>query len=330
MFDALINAFNSLDKPVVAANMNPENLFTALRINSSNDFIAKDHEGQPVFLLGIQSCKNRLAPIRLEHVIFESGLQCHIKQTDDTLIEGMFTVIRCINASFELQRYFLYSLLPIVLSLPANRNAEDISEAIYAIIDLFRAIKMPATKSVQGLWAELFLISKSIHPEVLIKAWHNNPEERFDFNAGIERIEVKSSTGNRIHHFSLEQLNPPKGTEVVIASLIVQPSSGGASIFDLIESICLRVSDLSVLNRLTEVVVRTLGEEYQYATDLRYDCEVADESLAFYYAPDVPCVSMPLPIGVSEVHFKSDLSIINPIRLNEKFGSSGLFGAIGL
>ena len=70
MFDALINAFNSLDKPVVAANMNPENLFTALRINSSNDFIAKDHEGQPVFLLGIQSCKNRLAPIRLEHVIF--------------------------------------------------------------------------------------------------------------------------------------------------------------------------------------------------------------------------------------------------------------------
>lgn len=329
MFDAMINAFNSLDKPNVTGNMNPENLFVALRINSSReDFIAKDHKGQPVFLLGIQSRVNRLAPIRLEHVIIESGLHCHIRQANDTRIEGMFTVIRCVNASFELQRYFLYSLLPIVLSLPANRDAEDISNAICAILELFRAITLPAQKSVQGLWAELFVISKAIKPEVLIRAWHNNPEDRFDFNAGIERIEVKSSTGSRVHHFSLEQLNPPKDTKVVIASLIVQPSSGGENIFDLIELICLRVSDVNILSRLTEVVVRTLGDKYQYAIDLRYDFEVTDGSMAFYYALDVPCITMPLPIGVSDVHFKSDLSIINPISSNTKFSSEGLFNSI--
>ena len=79
------------------------------------------------------------------------------------------------------------------------------------------------TNTVNGLWSELFLIENSTNPKELINYWHNLPEEKFDFNAGKERIEVKSSSSfERKHIFSAEQLNPPSDTQVLIASVFLK------------------------------------------------------------------------------------------------------------
>lgn len=63
--------------------------------------------------------------------------------------------------------------------------------------------------SIQGLWAELFVISIASNPEYLLKAWHSSLNDVYDFNDGIDKIEVKStSKSHRIHKFSYDQLSP--------------------------------------------------------------------------------------------------------------------------
>ena len=95
------------------------------------------------------------------------------------------------------------------------------------LIELFRAMTTPSRKSVQGLWAELFLIAQSRQPTILVDAWHMLPEDRYDFAMDDQRIEVKSFSGSlRQHHFSLEQLQPPEGVKTLIASMLVEGFTG--------------------------------------------------------------------------------------------------------
>ena len=98
-------------------------------------------------------------------------------------------------------------------------------QTVDKFIELFKAIKEPPKKSIQGLWSELFLIEQSANPEKIISAWHSIPEEKFDFSFDKLRIEVKSSvTESRTHHFSLAQLNPVDNTEIIIASILLYTS----------------------------------------------------------------------------------------------------------
>ena len=104
------------------------------------------------------------------------------------------------------------------------------------LIELFRAMSEPPRKSVQGLWAELFVISRSHHPSILIDAWHTMIEDQYDFAMGNQRIEIKSFSGDvRNHHFSLEQLHPPTGVIALVGSILVARSQAGESLHDLRE-----------------------------------------------------------------------------------------------
>jgi hypothetical protein len=82
-------------------------------------------------------------------------------------------------------------------------------------------------KSVQGLWAELFLMARLRDPSALVAAWHSQLGDLYDFSAGSQRIEVKSAIGRiRRHHFTLEQVLPIPRTRVLIASVLVERGRG--------------------------------------------------------------------------------------------------------
>jgi hypothetical protein len=57
---------------------------------------------------------------------------------------------------------------------------------------------------------------------------HNIPEEKFDFNAYSEKIEVKTTSNfERVHVFTAEQSNPTMDCQVFIASVYtIQVSNG--------------------------------------------------------------------------------------------------------
>ncbi len=246
-------------------------------------------------------------------------LNCRISQGDDRL-EEVFTVIYCTGQETALHVHFIRVASTVIESLGRSPSHIDVMHAVNRLIELFRALKSLPKKSIQGLWAELFLIARSRKPSLLINAWHNSLDDRYDFNLGNQRIEVKSVSGRiRKHHFSLEQLQPPKDTEVLIASIFIERSGGGSSVSRLIDEIRLHAAnDVDALLHLDQTNWKSAGAE-------RFDRELAEQSLGFFEVGSIPAINPNLPREISEVHFKVDMTSITPISLTKYRQTDGLF-----
>jgi hypothetical protein len=239
-------------------------------------------------------------------------------------------VLKCTTADPMLREYFLRSLSGAVDALPAFPTEEDIATAVAKLVELFRALEAPPRTSLQGLWCELLLIGRALNIHQAAVAWHADPNARHDFIAGRQRIEVKSTTGtHRIHQFRLEQLIPPHGTDVVIASFLLEESGRGISIADLWDEVSRR-HELSVAlrNRLSQILALGLGRDWRKARRVAFDPEAALDRLCMCDATVIPKVSPDLPVEVSEVRFKSELTDASPLSRADVARRGGLFKAM--
>lgn len=294
------------------------------------DYVGKDKQGRPLFLLSASSSGSLMPKISLEHMSVEHALRCRLRRPHGVEIEGIFCAIMCGKNDRLLHEYFLRSVGAVALALPWPRTHAEIAQAIASLAELFRWLSLPPRKTVQGIWAELFVIDQGRDPAALLKSWHTSPQELFDFSLGSEGVEVKStSSGARVHSFSLDQLHPPHDTTVVVASIFAEPSDGGASILDLTESISARARlGHTLTSRMSQIIGASLGTSWAEAVQERFDVQLARKTLQYYATSAIPSVPMPLPNGVSNVHFQSDLSQVAPIELS-RLEPSGLFGALG-
>jgi len=317
----LFSIFKTLPNPIKGGLQS----FSATQVGTTSHKVGKDISGWPVLLINTTSGQN--APqIHLEHLDVQHLVRCRIT-VDEKVEEGIFTVIRCTNADEELARYFFNSIDPVLRTLGTTPTLEGISHAIAHLVELFRSLTQPPTKSISGLWAELFVIKNAKNPVVLLNAWHSNPEEKYDFNSNAQRLEVKStSQRDRVHHFSLEQLIPPSGCRVAVASLFVEGSGGGVSIKDLVQEIKNILSENPELEeKLDRVVTHTLGNSLRQSTNHRFDLQLAQESLLIFDAKSVPKISEQLPPEISEVHLRVDLSRCTPFSEKELLDAGGIF-----
>ena len=326
----LIELFRSFDSTIITSNADR---FAAFPIPGYETHrIGKDAQGRPLLLISIPHVRSqsRAAPIILEHLRVQYNLNCRVSRSDSTFEEGIFTIVSCTAADTTLQDYFLKVMSTIVISIGNRPTQSDVAHAMNQLIELFRVMAKAPRKSVQGLWAELFLISQTGQPATLIEAWHIVPEDRYDFAIDDQRIEVKSFSGDiRLHHFSLEQLHPPEGLKALIASVSVKSSQAGVSISDLREKIQTRLgSELDPLLHIDRVIALTLGDAWQQASDTRFDERLAEESLAFYETSGIPSVNPNLPSGVSRVHFRSDLTECPTIEISHYPEDHRLFKAV--
>jgi hypothetical protein len=165
---------------------------------------------------------------------------------------------------------------------------------------------------------------------LLINYWHVIPEEKFDFNADTEKLEVKSSsTLERIHTFSSEQLNPPLDKQVLIASLFAKQSTHGQSISQLVNSIQEKVDDNVLIEKLFTIVSKTLGNTVEQSMKIKFDFDIAKNSLRFYRHQDIHKIELVhIPNKVSEVRYKSDLLGLKPIEKDTLSNSGELFRSI--
>ena len=306
----LIELFQSFDS---ITTTNDEDRFTASPIPGHQPHrLGKDTLGRPLLLISIFNVRSQsqYTPVVLEHLTVQYNLNCRISRPDGTFEEGIFTVVRCTAEDVTLQDYFLRVMSTVIISLGDQPTQSDVAHAMNQLIELFRAMANAPRKSVQGLWAELFLISQTGQPATLIEAWHTVVEDRYDFAMDDQRIEVKSFSGDiRRHHFSLEQLHPPDGLKALVASVSVKSSQAGVSISDLRGKIQTRLgNNLDSLLHIDRVIALTLGDAWQRASDARFDERLAEESLAFYETTVIPSVNPNLPFGVNGVRFQSDLT----------------------
>ena len=108
---------------------------------------------------------------------------------------------------------------------------------------------------------------------------------------------------------------PPEGTLGILISLFVERSGGGLSLAELIERIEGQMGgDANLILRLHATVADTLGEATTVAMSMRFDEHLAQSSFRIFDLSRIPAVRHDIPPEVSQVHFRADISAINPER----------------
>ena len=218
----------------------------------------------------------------------------------------------------------------LIKSLSARPTQQEVFHTFKNFVEIFRTLSDTATKTLQGLWSELLIIDTAKEPTTLLNYWHNIPQEKFDFNADTEKLEVKSSsTLERIHTFASEQLNVSADKQVLIASLFVKQTTHGKSISQLAVSIQEKVADNELTEKLFTIISKTLGNTVEQSIKIRFDFDLARNSLRFYRHQDIQKIEkIHIPNKVSEVRYKSDLTDTKAIEISSLSTNSNLFGGI--
>ncbi len=324
----LIELYDTLSLPE-----NDNKVFNAIPIPEYPNFrIAIDFEGNAVLLLSVSkrikdlSLKN----FRLKYLQLEQNLECRIYENDSYKLQT-FTVVTFRCSDRNLQEYFLRISETLVSTIGQKPTQQQVIDSLKKFVEVFKTLTDSPTNTINGLWAELFLIENSSNPKSVINYWHNLPEEKFDFNAGLERIEVKSSSNfERKHIFSAEQLNPPSDTQVLIASIFLKQHNSGMNIQQLLERISKKVNyDFETADKLNSIVFRTLGSSLEHSIGIKFDYDIALQSLQFFRHQDIDKIEE-IHIGnnVSEVKYKSDLTKISPLELGNLKDKQILFNAL--
>jgi hypothetical protein len=305
----LRNLYNSLSGPPTYSVS--ELQFTGTAIPNSLHHIAKDAEGQPVILFKVRQSSVRPASILLRNLQIDHELRCRVRPRDGTETVNTFSIVRCLSTAEPLQKTFFDLISVLLLQLSNQPTSRELSELFDRVSALFLALERPASRSVQGLWGELFLINRSKDARLFVESWHIEAAEHYDFAREHHRLEVKTcGDRSRTHHFSYEQVYPPPGIWVGVASMFTEKTSAGASLGELWDQARNLVSNNSMLRlKVDQVCMQSLGDSWEGARDVRFDSTLAAQSLAFYHIEDIPRIPTPLPVGVSTVRFCSNLSV---------------------
>lgn len=310
---AIFNQFKGL-----ATSPEEGNAFNVISLPGMSHKLGISPERYPKFFVKTSLEASSIPNITLELLSVQYNLPCKVVEEGDEPQNDVFSIITLQSTDENLQRYFVEIILMVLSKLPASPSRRELSYEVENIISIFTSLTETSHDKVQGLWTELLVIERSSHPETLISAWHSSPDSKYDFTLGRDKIEVKSTAKeNRIHRFSLDQLNPSANSNLLIASAIVRESGEGEhglSIRDLYNRICSRVTAVNTTLKLYTVMAKTIGKDLGKLDSEFFDYTTACDTLLFYDARKVPRITKDLvPEFVTGVKFDSDLTHIPDI-----------------
>lgn len=254
--------------------------------------------------------------VNLELISVLFSKTCNLLEVGQDPSQDIYTIISLKTENTDFQQYFLEVVCIVLEQLPDIPTDKQLNFEINKLVELFSRFTRPPRKTIQGLWAELFIIEQAKNPEYLIEAWHTSPEDKFDFNDAQDKLEVKStSKSRRVHSFSLEQLNPNQTSNLIIASVFVVQTGRGKNIFDLKNSILGKVHNLQLQFRLNEIISQTIGSDFDKTFDVYFDYQQAVDTLQFFDFKDIPSINPDLlQSEISNVRFDCDLSRLSNIK----------------
>jgi hypothetical protein len=293
--------------------------------------IGVSNEGFPLFFVSCDN-SNRAIDINLELISVLFSKDCSIKE-GSLITNNKYTIVLLKTINQDLQRYFTDVFSIILNKLKEVPSEKELNSEVRKVIELFSSMSKPALKTVQGLWAELLVIDKSINPEYLINSWHVTTTDKYDFNDGIDKIEVKSTSNtNRIHRFSLDQLNINSGADLLLISVLVVESGIGKSVLDLKQSISKKINTFESEIKLNELILRTLRSDYSHVNSIFFDYQLAFDSLLGYELNNIPKIlKVTVPQGVLNVNFDVDFTnVVDVVANGTNLNNSLLFSALNL
>ena len=311
---SIFNIFQELKKTSVS---NADSFNIAPLPSIKNHKIGISPNKHPMFFIKCGGSENvKSIDCNLEFISVQFNRSCQLLNNKKKVEEGIYTIISLKTDSIDLQEYFLDVVYLVIKNLPQKPKLKELKVEIEKLINLFSKFSQPAIKTIQGLWAELLVIEQSNNPDYLIQAWHSSATDKFDFNDGMDKVEVKStSKSKRIHNFSIEQLNPNKNSNLIIVSVFTVEAGIGESIFGLVDSIENKIKNQKLSFRINEVIAQTLGKDFEKAFDIFYDYQLAIDSIAYYDSLDVPSINLNnIPKEVNNVRFDSDLTDLPSLK----------------
>ena len=295
--------------------------------------LGMSEEEFPMFFI-MTSDNNIMQNLNAELLSVEYNVLCNIVDGTEILDNQHFSIITLRSENEQLQKMFVDVFLMMLNTLPSQPSNIDVASKIENLISIFSKLKHRPLHLLQGLWGELLMIERSLDPTIVARSWHALPKSKYDFNLGGDKIEVKSTQSeNRVHHFSLDQLNPSHNSRLLICSVIVRESAQGdtgLSVFDLYERIVKRITDGEVRMHIYDVIAETLGSDFYNAQKKYFDYIEPIDTLAFFDYLDIPKILKDsIPEHVSEVRFSSDLTHLMDVR-NKKYdrSNSELYNAL--
>ena len=277
--------------------------------------------GFPVFFIECSDAPN-VGNIHLRIIDVLFNQKCNLSVNNKLIADKKYCMVVMKDSEDDLIKYFLDVISLILEKLPKLPTTKQLAIELAKITQLFTNKPEISLEKIQGLWAEMLVIEQSKNPDYLIKSWHVNPMDKYDFNDGHDKIEVKSTTKhNRSHLFAIEQLNPNQGSQLVIASIQMTKTGVGCSLFELEDKIISKIKNRDSAIRLKEIIVSTIGLHLSEISAIYYDYAQAVDSLKFYDYKVVPSISVDcVPQGVSDVHFSVDFSNIVDVERNSMDG----------
>ena len=279
--------------------------------------IAKSDRGLPAVLVAVDPTVERDRPlgVDLANLRVEHNVRCGISRQGEGVEIGRYSIIRCLSSDSAVQGCFLRTIGGALVGLNRRVSAKDLVDLVDRLVVLFRLVGKPRERAIHGLWAELFVILGGSDPAMMIDAWHSRSMEHFDFSRGSERLEVKSSSKrSREHMFSFEQVYPPSGASVLIASVHVEEQTNGRSLGDLWDRVVDAAPSAEARLKVERICAEALGQDLGAGRTFSGDWNVAVESRTFYKVGDIPRPSADCPPGVSQLRFCSDLSRADPVE----------------
>lgn len=304
----LFNQFSALPCAISEAS------FMAIPLSSKRkDFLAKGADGAPVFLLHDASNAQYTPGVQFRNLTAQFHATCRVR-TDDMELQEQFALVFCDGSATDLHELFVRCFDAAIEELPVSCGTHELNACILKLLDLFRALSLPGGREVSGLWAELYVITRSGDIPLALAVWHENPFDRFDFSWGQGCLEVKSSIqAARIHEFSLEQLKNPVNGVGYVVSLLLQPLTGGLSVLDLAHSIEAAVQHSPVLRqKLWNNVAKALGIDFAEKLDKRFDLSYAERQVVVFAMDDLPQPDQPDDPRIISIRFAADLTSVVP------------------
>ena len=294
-------------------------------------WIGKDDTALPVLIVETTLDGPIPSVVVLRNLRFDPRLACLIDEKpygERRSVQA--SVIRITTFDPELHAYFFRTVSALFTELGPRPRVSELARAIDRLAEMFRALALPPTTSLQGLWAELLMIRQAPSTEYAVRAWHATRRSLFDFDGGGHAVEIKSSTsGIRKHHFRLAQLQPRPGHDVYVVSVLLKPSQSGSSIPDLWKNIDAKLTASPQLSsRLAEVIAQSAGVDWQHAKDVRFDDVSALRSILIFKAESIPRVGDSAGPEVTEIEFVSDLSACVPLGSATLEDDDGLVSAL--
>ena len=305
--DSVFSAFLGLPNAVSATEFKAVSLS-----NKRKDFLARNDDGAPMFLLHDSSAAKYNPGISFRHLSAEFHATCRV-HTDVVDIEDQFCLVWCDAEAPELHEMFVRCVSAAIEELPESCSTRELESCISKLRDLFSALARPSAREISGLWSELFIIARCGNSLHALSLWHEDQFDRFDFSSSSLHIEVKSTVrGPRAHEFALEQLKKPAEGAGFVVSIVLQPLTGGISVLDLAREIETEASGFPRLKqKLWENVTKTLGADFSEKLDKRFDQSFAERSLAVYAMNDIPRPETPSDPRITALRFVSDLTAVS-------------------